>query len=47
MKNKLEVNGTAKVTGSHQGVLPILVMGAMIIGETNITTELNGDVQIW
>jgi hypothetical protein len=32
---KLEVTGSAKVTGS------------MIIGETNITTETNGDVQIW
>jgi len=32
---KLEVNGTAKITGS------------MIIGETNITTEVNGDVQVW
>jgi hypothetical protein len=32
---KLEVSGTAKVTGS------------MIIGTTNITTSANGDVQVW
>ena len=32
---RLEVNGTAKITGS------------MLIGDTNITTESNGDVQIW
>ena len=38
MKNKLRINGTAKITGSHHGVLPIIVRGAMLIGETNITT---------
>jgi len=32
---KLEVAGTAKITGS------------MLIGETNITTESNGDVNVW
>ncbi len=47
MKNKLGINGTAKVTGSHQGVISIIVMEARIIGEINITTEVNGAVQVW
>jgi len=34
-EEKLTVSGSAKVTGS------------MIIGTTNITTEANGDVQVW